>query len=495
MQWGIVLLLVATAYGQNPGLLASVALSAIEGFKDQALPVFLSQIGDISIPDQNDQIGSGFFSIDVTLSQITVSGITADASNTDLSFSAPNVISVHIAGLQATTTFNWNFNTHGVRGGGNGNVQISNTDVYVSIGLGENNGHCTITIDSASVNIGNLNINIGGNPLAAVENWIIGLFNNNLKGTIQSAVGQAIQQSGQQAIDQLLAQFGVSVPIGNTGFGVDYDLVIPPEVQPDHITVSSLALFLAVNNPDYSPPIAAALPLPAYNPNGDQIQIAISDYSMNSGLYAAYTSGDLKYTLTPSMLPSSSPVQLDTTSLDSLFPGIQAAYGAGLPCNVECVAGAVAPMISTLSGDVTGTATANCAVMVEGTIQALGLAIDLAFNATISLNSWEVKGNVNSAEVTSVTAYANSINAAIDTSGLTFMLNMGLGLAVPYLDQTILGPGIQLPHIQNLDLSNSSVTVGQGYIYIEATPVYQITTPVAPKLETLLPKGLKLVYA
>ena len=481
MQWGLVLLLVAAASAQNPGLTASVALSAIEGFKDQALPVFLSQIGDISIPDQSDQIGSGFFSIDVSISQITVSGISADASSTAVSFSSPNVISVLIAGLQATTTFNWNFNTHGISGGGNGNVQISNTNVAVSISLGESSGHCTITIDSASVNIGNLNINIGGNPLAAVENWIIGLFNNNLKGTIQSAVGQAIQQSGQQAIDQLLSQFGVSVPIGNTGFGVDYDLVVSPDVQPDHITVSSLALFLDVKNPNYNPPIAPPMPLPAYNPNDDQIQIAISDYTMNSGLFAAYASGVLQYTITPSMIPSSSPVQLDTTSLDSLFPGIQAAYGAGLPCNVMCSAGEAAPMISTLGGDVTGTATANCAVMVESTIQALGLAIDLAFNATISLNSWEVKGNINSAEVTSVTAYANSINSVIDTNGLTFMLNMGLGLGVPFLDQTILGPGIQLPHIQNLDLSNASVTVGQGYIYIEATPVSTMPELQAPK--------------
>ena len=492
MHRGIVLLFLVSVSAANPGLVASVALSAIEEFKTQAIPVFLSQIGDISIPNQSDNIGGGFFGINVNLSGITVSGISADATSTAVSFSAPNVISVHLAGLQATTTFNWGFKMNVVSGSGNGNVQISNTDVYASISLGENNGHCTITIDSASANIGNLDIHIGGNPLSTVENWIIGLFNNDLKGTIQSAIGNAIQQSGQQAIDQLLSQFGVSVPIGNTGFGIDYDLVVPPDVESDHITVSSLALFLDVANPNYNPPIDAPVTLPAYNPSGDQVQIAISDYTMNSGLYAAYASGALKYTVTPSMVPSSSPVQLDTTSLDSLFPGIEAAYGAGLPCNVACSAGSSAPVISTLTGDITGTAVANCAILVQGTTQALALAIDLAFNATISLNSWEVKGNVNSASVTNVTAYANAMNSAVDTNGLTFMLNLGLGLAVPYLDQTILGPGIQLPHIQNLDLSDGSVTVGQGYIFIEATPTYVITSPPASKLE--LPQTWKLVY-
>ena len=496
MNWRILLLLPLFASAQNPGLVASVALSAIEEFKSQAIPVFLSQLGNISIPNQNDQIGSGFFSIDVSISQINVSGVSADATNTDLAFSAPNTISVHIAGLAATTTFNWNFSTDIASGGGGGNVAISNSDVYVTITLGEDNGHCTITIDSASMNIGNLDISVTGNPLSAVENWIIGLFNNQLKGTIQGAVGSAIQQSGQQAIDQLLAQFGISVPIGNTGIGIDYDLVVDPDVEVDHITVSSLALFIDVASPNYYPPITAAAQLPAYNPSGDQIQIAISDFTVNSGLYAAYAAGRLAYTITPDMIPSSSPVQLDTTSLDSLFPGIEAAYGQNIPCSVACEAGSQAPEITStqtnpnLSGDISGTAVANCAVLVQGESQALGLTILLNFNATVSLNDWEVLGSVNSAQVVNITAYENTLNQAIDTSGLAFMVNMGLGLAVPYLDQTVLGPGIQLPHIQNLNLNEASVTVGNGYIYVEATPVYVITE----KLEVETKKSFKLVY-
>jgi hypothetical protein len=177
---------------------------------------------------------------------------------------------------------------------------------------------------------------------------------------------------------------------------------------------------------------------------------------------------------------------------------MEAAYGANVPCDVQCAAASQAPEIVTtqsdpsVSGDITGTATADCIILVQGTTQAVGLAINVAFNATVGLSNWEVFASINFAEVVGITTYENALNQAIDVEGLTFMINAGLALAVPYVDQTVLASGISLPHINNVNLSDGSVTVGNGYIYVEATPVYQLAEEV--RLSAPETKDYKLLY-
>lgn len=56
------------------------------------------------------------------------------------------------------------------------------------------------------------------------------------------------------------------------------------------------------------------------------MQIFVADFVENCFLYSLYTDGLLTKTLDSSMVPSSSPIQLNTTDLKSLEPNLYAKY-------------------------------------------------------------------------------------------------------------------------------------------------------------------------
>jgi len=44
---------------------------------------------------------------------------------------------------------------------------------------------------------------------------------------------------------------------------------------------------------------------------------------------------------------------------------------------------------------------------------------------------------------------------------------------IPTIDDEILGPGIDLPEIQNVDLSQTFIDVQEGFALVQASPKYQ----------------------
>ena len=466
----ILLLLLPLALAQSPGLQAGVSLAAIQGFKNQAIPAFLSQVGIIDIPGQSAQLD---LSIDAQVSNIQLSNLRADPTNTQVIFSPPDLVGAEVAGLELSVTFDWSFTSDLGDGQGSGYVSINSSALAANVTVGARAGHCILLITGASMVIGELEVTFQGDPLADVADWILDLFRGHVKELIEQAIESAVLIEGQQALDGQLSQFSIYVPIGNTGISINYDLVEEPVVQPTFISVASLAMFVDSNNPNSTPPVAPPAQLPVFDVAGQQIQIIISDFTLNTGLYAAAMAGRLQYTITPDLVPASFPLKLDTTYLNALFPGIEAKYGANQPCSIECSA-SPPPSVSTTPGDLSGVATGSCLLFTQNT-QVLGLAITLDFSAAVSLANWEVHAQILSVEVSSVEAFNSTLTEAVNTDGLAYTLNVALRLVAPVLDSTYLATGITLPHIENLNLNEGEVTLGAGFVQIQATPLYNLT--------------------
>jgi hypothetical protein len=61
----------------------------------------------------------------------------------------------------------------------------------------------------------------------------------------------------------------------------------------------------------------------------------VSEYTVNTGLYAAHKTGLIDYTVTSGQVPASSPVQLNTSWLGILIPNLSKKYGMGKACNIR----------------------------------------------------------------------------------------------------------------------------------------------------------------
>lgn len=75
--------------------------------------------------------------------------------------------------------------------------------------------------------------------------------------------------------------------------------------------------------PDILPPVMPYID----SSDAGKVQVQISTYTVDSLGYAAIKTLDPHFTVTHDIVPTASPFQLNTASMDALFPGLAAKYG------------------------------------------------------------------------------------------------------------------------------------------------------------------------
>ena len=104
---------------------------------------------------------------------------------------------------------------------------------------------------------------------------------------------------------------------------------------------------------------------------------------------------------------------------------------------------------------------------------AIELLVSTKLEGSVYLESWVIKGTVTSLLVESIKIEKNNIGEEIQVDGIADTLNFLIGMALPAIDKQILGPGIPLPSVEGIDLSQSSIKSHNGYILVQATPEYK----------------------
>ena len=448
-----------------PDLQISLSLSSIQKFKSLALPMLLSQIGQVRIPDQTSKIKAWPLSTVITLSSISVSDISADTEQTKVAFMAPDMIFVHIESLRGNSSFHWKVSKP--KSHGEGHFSLRATHVNACIRLGAVNGCCTVTIEWVQVYVRGTDLYLQGGFWSRLYEWISRHFNEKLNRLLETSLSNAIRTAGQKELNRLLSNFAVNAEYA--GLVVSYGLVQPPIVGTDHITLATLARFQASSDSLVSP--AGSGFLPEFDPTKAEIQVAISEYTLNSLLWAVYSSGYMTHTL--SSFPSQLPIQLNTSSLNRVFPGIESLYGPNSPCSLTLTVTS-APILTIKPGHMQGKTTVKCVISVQNSIPAVTFDLTLLFTASFSLQNWEITAHFQSIDVLDISAYMGT--TGIDSNWLKFMLDMGLKGGLGYINKEVLKQGLKLPRHMSLDSSEGSVKLEDGYVFVEASPFYRRET-------------------
>mmetsp|Transcript_12024 Transcript_12024/g.17585 ORF Transcript_12024/g.17585 Transcript_12024/m.17585 type:complete len:482 (+) Transcript_12024:337-1782(+) len=467
--------LLGVAMSSNVGMELGFTEAMLESLKTAALPGVIKGIGNIQIPDQQGQIGKDWYEIKVEVYDIVLYGINFSVSDSAFLFSTPNKYILKIEGMYAKTDFKYHYSFPIGHGDGSGNIEISQTNCEVQMTISERNGKPVVTIDNSSVYVGKLDIKFDHSLIGDISNWITSLFNNKLKGDIQNDMNKSIQGSLQKSIDESLSSISLYSKFDNYPIAIDYSLTSDPIVTNDYTEIQALGIFIDTNDPDYNPPVKAPTNLPGFESKGKQIQIMLTDYTLNTGLYAAYKIDIITYNITDQMIPSSSPVHLDTTSLDNVIPGMSAKYGKDKPCNLYCNANAQ-PNIQCFGsvgqgkGLIQGTIDLNCAVQVEGVNTVAIFQNSIQFNTTAIVKDWVLNYDLDDLEVESIKVVENALNTNIDVKDLKLTLNFIIEAALPTIDKKLLQQGIPLPNSKHATYNDGTVSVMDGYLFIEADP-------------------------
>jgi len=464
--------LVVLGLSSKAGVEVGFTSDALESLKKDALPSVLHKIGNIQIPEQEGTIGKHWYEIKVKAYGIVVSGIDADIDSSEIQFKPDHEFAVKINGITAKANFQYHYDVDSIEsGGGSGDIDISDTNADAVVEVTESKGKPVVGIESSNVTLGKLDIKFGNDPLGYIANFLISLFKQKLTGTLEQEINKAIKNSGQKAIDKALSTLPIYISFGGIPLAVDYSLPSDPLVRSDYVQASAAGIFLDTDHPNYSPPVSPPVDLPGFDANGKQIQVMLTDYTLNTGLYACYKVGIINYNITSSVIPSSSPIKLDTTSLNDIIPGLVSKYGSSKPCNLLCYASGQ-PSIKSTSGKIQGDVEMACEVQVEGVYKVATFGNSIDFSASAVLNKWVVNAKLNKVEVNAIKITENNIGSNIDVDSLKTSLNFILKIAVPTIDQKVFSKGIPLPKINQVNLDNGEVTIQDGYLFIEATPIW-----------------------
>ena len=475
----ILLLLTASiCLASNPGVRVGVKTDAISTFKNKVLPVVMGNIGDLAIADQNGSVGHGLFKVDIDVKNIVVSGVELDVNDTNIVTKAPHEIELTIGGITAAVNMDFSYKTRLiVRGSGWGRANISDTSANVIISVLESNGKPQVTVTSTSVNIGHMDIHLGGGLISTVANFVVGLLNHSIKDSIQDSLTKAISQQGNDALTKLMIDLPTEIDIHNTDLAVNYTLPYDPVVSADYIEGASLGIIGVKSQPN-NIPVPPAAPMSAFNATGGDLQVRLSEYVFNTGLYSAFKTGIIQYDLTAGMINPSSTFQLTTTDLGILIPQLTEVYGYNKSCEITIQANAQPTLQLKNSGGELGKARGSLPtaidIIVEGNGTAISLDSDLQFEIAMYEADWIIKAEIDFVQITKLNVTMSKIGTP-DPTGVKNLLDLAFNATIPAVNAQYFGQGIPLPNVPNVSLKNSQLLVEEGYILIEATPVYNIT--------------------
>lgn len=151
---------------------------------------------------------------------------------------------------------------------------------------------------------------------------------------IKKGLKHAIITHSKDAFSKAFNQLPLTPQI-ETGLNFDYSITEAPEISSGKLVINSSATIFNAENPDtINSPFIMPDNLPSSGIINEDFQSMISSYSINTLLWTLTKEYRLQFTITSSLIPSGSPIKLDTTSLNTILSGLKALYGPDRPCSI-----------------------------------------------------------------------------------------------------------------------------------------------------------------
>lgn len=464
------------------GMKIAIKKDVILEFEKKFLPRLVGQLGNIKVPNQYTQIKiAGNTKIQIWLSEIVLSIRNLLAENIQVSFHEPNIIKV---------------NAHGISGGGSFKLRSKllffDETSYVTIRIKKLNtiGEATLIMQESpqekgkflpSGQISSLNIDfdfdfdISGQVIAKAATLIKNFIKKIIKEFGMSKITEAIRNEVSKEIPKIINYVPIYVPL-EEGLVLDYSILSPPKVVGEYLILnSSGAIFHSGIPESKNPPISVPTNLPDFDPNGKIFQLFLSDYSVNYALNSLFLSNKLDKVISAEEVPKDSPVQLNTSSLESVISGITDVYGKDKPCKAESKI-IEKPKIWTENKNLNVTLEAEFFIFVQKDDGEYDRAI--RFKSSISASGeFHVQSQ---GKFTAQIYYIRLKNSKMieskvpdaDIYEIELMANTATKIVIPMLNNGLLkNISIKLPVIEGISFKDSTVEIKDKYTEMNVTPV------------------------
>ncbi|KAM9855588.1 bactericidal permeability-increasing protein [Aulostomus maculatus] len=458
------LLLISRSCGENPAVQVVLTNKGLQYGRHVGAGLVQERLDLITFPEIHGSVHIGIFgNVDYTLTGITI---------TKCDFPEPSVefyedvtgLKISISGLNVALSGEWRTHYGIIHDGGSFDMAVFNLDWILAVKLRQDaDGHLSVTSVSCDALIGNVDVEFYGGA-----SWIFQPFVHHFKEHILKGIEANICHSVVESIvdlDHLLQAMNVSFQF-NEDLTLDLPLIAVSVVEASNLSLGLKGEFYSVKT-HMEPPFVAQ-PFTMDQQPDYMLSVGLSEFTVNSASYGCFSAGLLQVLIDDSMIPPSSPLHLNTSSMGPFVPQLPEMF-PGLLMTLRVYAREF-PVFSFHSGAVKlgfpGAVKASAILPNTTQIPLFKLHVDVDLSGKAWTADGRMKGSVGLNNFT-LTLESSEIGP-FKTGPLEKVAKLAMQMIVLTKMNEELGKGFLLPRTKTSKLVNSVLSMEEGFISISS---------------------------
>ena len=449
--------------------------TGIRGVISQSLANFIVKYFEYDINDIIEKIEIEDFSIttsliDVDFSEISIGIKNFSSEHVNFIFNSPKYININIFNLEGWGKFKCDYKNKLMSGKSSAVFDMSNLNITSSIIIKTKKEKSERLIVDAELFKFNVKYEYDF-ILCGDYETMFSMLKPIIKQNINNAIDNAIKFQANRCLNYCLSLIPNDIQLDIIkGTKIDFSLINDPIIENNFIIFNSYSHYFsnhikeAKNKNNYF----LTLGIPSYNLIGKPQQVLISEYVVNFALFTFYKLNDLKYKLTPEIMPQNIPlIKLNTGWLGIFFKDFGVKYGMEKEVEISFKINKE-PQVSINKKGLSFILPTLINVDVRNVdLSVVVLNTNFYVNASLIVVDDYITGKIDNIEV----GYTNIIYSYSDFEnfGSTFEKNLNniRGICVPFLNNFIkLNMQYPIPKIDNVKICDISIEYYEQFISI-----------------------------
>ena len=467
------------------GVKVSVPQETIHNAALKYVPQMTESLKDLEIPNQHIEVSVGLGTLYADLSNIhfTINEVPKDKITTKLE--KQNKIDLAILGVDGIKgfgnliiTFKYLFITEPYQC--HVDIYWINFKAYMQPGWEESiqsKGRYVPAFDVRAFDIDmDFDFKLEDSILGSIVQLAKGPIKDAIKSNLLSSIKEELIQNGREIFSDIVQKLPIFMPLSeDETVVIDYSLVSIPSIENNMLIVNSRGSVINLSIPDsVNPPYPMPDDLPYRGKTNKQVQAFADSYVINVALNTLSLSNKLNTLIEAEDIPKTSPVQLNTSTLESLFPGIKELYGPNEPCDLFI------NVIQPLEGIILKEGGFNLIFNVE--VQLIieknkEIPVDFSGKMNIDadiklLENGVIQAQINDALLSNMKIISSKIDN-LDLESIEIAFNFIVDLMIPSINKEYLSTlVVVLPDLDNDKLDDSELFVNESNIELGVNPLF-----------------------
>nr|XP_055040468.1 bactericidal permeability-increasing protein-like isoform X1 [Misgurnus anguillicaudatus]XP_055040469.1 bactericidal permeability-increasing protein-like isoform X1 [Misgurnus anguillicaudatus] len=459
---GLLTLVPVTTSTTNPGVEVKLTQKGLEYGRQIGIASIQQKLGSIKLPDVSgsesvDPIGKVEYSL--TGMQIVNLGLPSSA----LGLVPGSGVSLTIDNAYINLHGNWRVKyLRIIKDSGSFDLAVSGLTISTTLAItSDETGRPSVSMTSCTSTLGSVNVKFHGGA-----SWLYNLFSSYIDKALQSALQKQICPLVSDSIADInphLKTLNVVAEVDKYA-EIEYSMVGSPVISNSSIDFGLKGEFYNIGQhkePPFSP-TPFSLPFQSNN----MLYIGVSAFTINSASFVYHSTGVLSLNITDDMIPSGSPIRLNTKSFSAFIPQIEKMYpGLMMKLLVKTVK---EPLITSKPNNMTVQATSVVmayAIQPNGTLCPLfDINLEGSISAHMFVTELKLAGNLTLNKIDM--SLAKSYVGPFKVTSLENIFTMVLKLAVMPRVNARLEEGYPLPAIGKMRLAETQLQVLKDYLLI-----------------------------